>query len=59
MFHRIREAMKIDDGAAFKGDVEADETCVGRKLRTNYFPRAASANWLTDRPQVSHRVRHD
>src|SRR5579864_8527288 len=31
MFHRIREAMKEGEGAAFKGEVEADETFVGGK----------------------------
>lgn len=40
MFHRIREAMKNDDGAAFKGEVEADETFVGGKTRTNYFSKS-------------------
>lgn len=40
MFHRIREAMKTDDGAAFKGAVEADETFVGGKVRTNYFSKS-------------------
>lgn len=40
MFHRIREAMKTDDGAAFAGEVEADETFVGGKVRTNYFSKA-------------------
>lgn len=40
MFHRIREAMKTDDGAAFAGEVEADETFVGGKVRTNYFSKS-------------------
>ncbi len=40
MFHRIREAMKTDDGAAFTGEVEADETFVGGKTRTNYFSKS-------------------
>jgi transposase-like protein len=40
MFHRIREAMKTDDGAAFSGEVEADETFVGGKVRTNYFSKS-------------------
>jgi len=33
MTHRIREAMKDDDGAGLKGFVEADETYVGGKPR--------------------------
>lgn len=40
MFHRIREAMKDGDGAAFSGEVEADETFVGGKQRTNYFSKS-------------------
>jgi len=40
MFHRIREAMKDGEGAAFSGEVEADETFVGGKQRTNYFSKS-------------------
>jgi transposase-like protein len=40
MFHRIREAMKDGEGAAFSGVVEADETFVGGKTRTNYFSKS-------------------
>jgi transposase-like protein len=40
MFHRIREAMKTDDGAAFKGEVEADETFVGGKTRTGHITKS-------------------
>jgi len=40
MFHRIREAMKDGEGAAFSGEVEADETFVGGKHRTNYFSKS-------------------
>ena len=40
MFHRIREAMKDGEGAAFSGEVEADETFIGGKVRTNYFSKS-------------------
>lgn len=40
MLHRIREAMKDDSNTAFAGEVEADETFVGGKRRTNYISKS-------------------
>jgi len=36
MFHRIRESMKDDEGAAFSGEVEADETFIGGKTKATF-----------------------
>jgi len=40
MFHRIRLAMWDNTAAPFSGEVEADETFVGGKHRTNYFSKS-------------------
>src|SRR5579884_2313757 len=40
MFHRIREAMKDGAGAAFSGEVEADETFVGGKVHTGHITKS-------------------
>lgn len=39
VFHRIREAMKTE-GGIFSGEVEADETFVGGKVRTHWRSRS-------------------
>jgi len=40
MFHRIREAMREHGAPLFSGEVEADETFVGGKYRTNYVSKS-------------------
>jgi transposase-like protein len=40
MLHRIREAMKDETSAKFSGEVEADETFVGGRKRSNWVSKA-------------------